>query len=146
MPIRTDADAVKAVLAPGGDYDLKRSPSLTPFMTVAAKFVDRLVVAAAEGGYTLEADDPELIERYLAAWAYCNSDRIYTSRSTQGASGSFSLPQAEAGLNSNPYGTMAKMLDPTGLLPAIVSAVDTIYCGGDWLGKPTSQQTNYEDR
>ena len=47
---RTTADLVKAVLAPGLDYDLVRNPSLDPFISMATNLVDRVATCATSAG------------------------------------------------------------------------------------------------
>jgi hypothetical protein len=138
MAIRTDADAVKKVMAPGRDYDTKRNPDLTPFITAASRVVDRLAAAALaaelEAPYALEEADALLVETWLSAHFYKQSDKGFTSRSTEGASGSFQ-GQTTMGLDSTLYGQTAKSLDPTGFLPGIMDpAKASGEVGGFWLG------------
>lgn len=147
MPIRTTPQAVKELMAPGGDYDLRRAPSLVPAITTASVIIDDLYDAAIADGWTaaeLPAARMELVERWLAAHCYQQSDKGYTSRSTQGASGSFQ-GQTTMGLDSTLYGQTAKAVDPTGLLSYIYDKVNAPpEIGGTHLGTPTSRKADYE--
>lgn len=142
MAIRTNADDVKAVMTAGRDYDTRRNPSLTPYVAAASSVVDRLVALAAERGLTITSEQATLVETWLAAHAHCMSDQTYSSRSTQGASGSFH-GQTGMYLDATKYGQMAKMLDPTGLL-AKVAAGRT--ASADWGGQPASSWQTYDER
>lgn len=124
--MRTTADAVKAVLAPGLDYDTRRNPSLLPFIEAASAIVDEIAAFEVYSNARLE-----LIERWYAAYAYKVSDKDFTSRSTLGASGSFA-GQTGTGLDANLYGQMVKQLDTAGVLGQVASTGTTV--GGVWLG------------
>lgn len=141
---RTTADAVKALMAPGGDYDLILEPDLTPFIDTASSVVDDVAECAANKGKTLSATKLELIERWLAAHFYQQSDQGYTQRSTLRASGSFQ-GKTEMYLESTKYGQTASNLDPSRCLDVIANGTRKV-AGGFWLGKPKSEQINYEDR
>lgn len=142
---RTTAEAVKALLTPGGDYDLVNNPSLTPFIESATLIVNRISAAATAASKSLNADEKEMIERWLAAHFYVMSDQNYTSRSTAGASGSF---QGQTGsyLEASKYGQMAISLDYSGMLYSLTSGPNRRTAKATWLGKPVSQQIDYEDR
>jgi hypothetical protein len=135
MPIRTTDTAVKAVMAPGGDYDLRRGPSLVPFTTAANSIVNRLVAAATDNETPIADADAALVETWLAAHVYCQSDRLKASKSTAGASASYNW-KGEMGLTSTPYGVMAKNLDPSGLLEYVMDQSQGNAVEGFWLGTP----------
>lgn len=141
MP-RTSAEDVKAVLAPGKDYDTDAAPDLGPFIETASALVDGIVACAAECEETVSAVKAELLERWLAAWAYCNSDLPEQSHSEGGASASFQ-GQTGMGLESNYYGQTALRLDTTGCLAAITSGQRPSV---DWGGKRYSEEIPYYDR
>ena len=142
---RTNSTNVQGVLrlgSQGGDYDDANSPSLTPFIDTATAIVDRVNTCATDREVTLTTAELELIERWLAAHCYVQTDQSYASKSTAGASASFH-GQTGMGLENSKYGQMALSLDPSGCLKAIsqsrkVRAV--------WLGKIPSEQTDYVDR
>lgn len=147
MAIRTDADTVKEILL--NDYGPKEDgtlPDLTPRIRAASLLVDQIVALGA-AGHCVTALIPSTdllteIETYLAAHLYCVSDRIYTSRSTQGASGSFA-GQVTNKLESSFYGQTAMILDTSGILTALNKRA---VLRAVWLGKTLSEQTNYDDR
>jgi hypothetical protein len=142
---RTTAVLVKALLAPGKDYDLRSEPSLDPFIDTAALLVDDIVECATARGVVLTDARLELIERWMAAHFYKQSDQAETSRSTGGASASF---QGQTGLylDGTKYGQTAKLLDTSGCLATIAGATGRQSARGFWAGKPPSTQTDYIDR
>lgn len=137
---RTVPSAVQAILGP--NYDTRNNPSLTPFIDAASAMVDDVVDCAAEEGTTLTAAKLELIERWLAAHFYHCSDPTYSSRSTEGASGSF-MGQGTQGIEGSRYGQMALRLDPSGCLRATEKGSNGQFI---WLGKPPSEQIDVDDR
>lgn len=138
---RTTADEVKAVLAPGRDYDLRGNPSLLPFIDTASILIDK-VDELAEGTYP--AKKLKLMEMWLSAHFYKQSDKDFSSRSTSGASGSFA-GKTDMGLNSTLYGQSAQALDTEGYLSEI-GGNGPVEVGGVWLGTPASQQRTSEER
>lgn len=145
---RATADSVRAVLAPGGDYDLDRNPDLTPFITASALLVARVEECAADKDYVLTEDELTAIEDWLAAHFYVVSDQTYASKSTDGASASFH-GQTGMYLDSSRYGQTAKVIDTSGCLSTLVETAQAqvqrksaIY----WLGKPPSDQLDYVER
>lgn len=139
MP-RTNDAAVKAIL--NRDYDTRNNPSLSGYMESADAIVDDVVSCASQKSVTIDTTRAELLARWITAHMYCLSDRLYMSRSTAGASGSFSVPTG-LGLESTPYGQMALRLDPSGCLENIdknqtASAL--------WLGKTPSESIPYNQR
>lgn len=147
MP-RTTPAAVKEIMAPGGDYRAKTAPSLNPFIDSASATIDDLVYEAEKTNNPwkelLTPTRLEMIERWLAAHDYQQSDKGYTSRSTQGASGSFQ-GQWQMGLDSTSYGQRAKALDPTGLLPVVMDKnMQAPIVGGQHIGSPGSAREDYQ--
>lgn len=137
MPVRTTDAAVKGLMQPGGDYDLRRNPSLTPFITLANIVTDRLATTTAEyeAPYALDATSAEMVERCLSAHFYQHSDRAWQSKSTAGASGSFAMPAGQEDLTTTSYGRMAMAADPTGMLPSVINiSTNKTEVGGFWLG------------
>lgn len=129
---RTTAAAVQLIL--GKDYDTETSPSLDPFIDTAAAQVSRVATCATAKGVTLSSTELELIERWLAAYAYVTSDAPYTSRSTLSASGSFDKDVKR-------YKEMAESLDPSGCVKSLGKRASAI-----WLGRNPVDQTDYDDR
>lgn len=139
MPRTTD-DAVKKVLM--RDYDARKRPDLAPFVETASGMVDDLVTYANDNELTTPGGTRlELIERWLAAWAYSMADRPFSSRSTDGASGSF-VGQTGMGIKANAYGQTAANLDPTGYL----NSLDKAAVGGSWLGTANRDRRDWIDR
>lgn len=134
MTIRTTAPNVKDIL--GDHYD--GSTNLAPFIATASSIVNKL--GTADTGGVHGVDDLELIERWLAAWAYEASDKMYQSKNTGRASASF---QGQTGMifNSNYYGQTALALDTTGYLMRLQqqSQNGPRVAGAAWLG------TRYRD-
>jgi len=137
---RTTPDQVKALLK--RDYDTVDLPIVEDHIEIATVLVDDVVTAAAELEITLTAARAELIERNLAAWSYCLTDRGFSSKSEQGASASFH-GQTAMGLDANFYGQQAKILDPTGTL---LSAGSGGVATATWLGKAEGDRLTYDQR
>lgn len=131
---RTSEGKVKEIL--GDDYDSLTPRSLRPFVTGAGLITDRLSVAATAADEAITAAELTEVEGWVAAYLYTKSDRLYTSRSTLGASGSWLLKE-------NPYLEGAKALDPTGLLASVLS---TQRADGFWIGKDLPERLSYDDR
>ena len=141
---RTNAAAVKTLMAPGRDYDTRRNPDLSPFIDTASLMVDRVAECAEEEGDSLSDAALELIERWLSAHFYQQSDQGYSSKSTGGASGSFH-GQTGMRLEGTKYGQTALDLDHSGCLQAITGE-SRAEASLDWLGKPPSEQIPLRDR
>lgn len=142
---RTTSIAVINILrrgTEGGDYDDVNNPDLVPYIDTASALIDRVVTCAAAKGKSLTSVEAELLERWMAAFAYAMSDQTYASKSTSKASASFK-GQSGMGLDANNYGQMAKGLDPSGCLAAIFAKK---MAGGFWAGKTESEAIDYEDR
>lgn len=145
---RTSSSAVQGILrvgSQGGDYDDENSPSLDPYIASATVIVDRVATCATAKGKTLTSTELELIERWLAAHFYCMSDVTYQSRSTAGASASFT-GQTGMYLEGTRYGQMAVSLDYSGCLLAIATGAQRKTAGFVWGGQRPSEQTNYSER
>lgn len=139
---RTTADLVKAVLAPGLDYDLVRNPSLDPFISMATNLVDRVATCATSAGNPHSTAELLDMETWLAAHFYVQSDQTKASKSTAGASASFH-GQTGMRLENSKYGQGALTMDFTGCLGSLSSAVRA---GGWWLGKPQNEQIDWDQR
>lgn len=126
------------------EYDAEVSPSLTPFIETASSMVDDLVECAAEKGITLSDTKLELIERWLSAHFYSQSDKPYTESETLDARAKYN-GQTKMYLESTLYGQTAVKLDPTGCLAAIAGGEDKS-AKVIWMGKRPSQQIDDADR
>lgn len=147
MAIRTSQALVQAVLETGEDYDTVKATSLTPFITAANKMVDRVKAdASSKKNVTLtdtgEDSECELIERWLSAHFYCQSDKPVQSKSTGGASGSF-IGQTAMGLDSTLYGQTAQRLDWSGILRNMDKQQ---LASTGWIGTPRRDQQSYQER
>lgn len=138
MAQRTTTTAVQTVL--GGDWD--GSTSVQFAIDTATIIVDRVNTCATNKDITLTTGELELIERWLAAHFYAQSDKPYTNKSTAGASASFA-GRTDMGLDSTLYGQTAQQVDYSGCLANINKRQQA---GGFWLGKNPTDQTAYEDR
>lgn len=134
---RTNSGAVQGIL--GQDYDKVNAPSLLGYIDSATVIVDRVYTCALNKGITLTSTELELIERWTAAHLYTKSDPTYSSRSTQGRSGSFIRGKDEP----EPYKDAAIGVDYSGCLNAILNRK---FASATWVGLPPSEQTDYEDR
>lgn len=147
VTVRTNSDAVKALL--GGNYDDRAvadggSPSLTPFMEMAAMLVNRVETCADEDADTALSDDElEMLERMLAAHFYQSRDQGVTSESNLSSSSSYK-GQFTEGLKKTTYGQDALDFDSSGCLAAITGGRGTASFA--WLGKRKSAQTPYDQR
>lgn len=140
---RTNDAAVKAVMAPGRDYDTARNPPLAQFIRVAERKIAQLIADCAT--YAIAVPDEDTLtdlETWVAAWAYKNSDQQQASGNA-GRSSHSTKGQTGMGLESNHYGQTAIELDPTGLLQTKQKGA---VVGGAWTGRPRSEQTPYEQR
>lgn len=138
---RTSSAAVQALLL--RNYD--GSSSLTPFIDTASSLIDQVVTMAAAkvSPITVTSVQAELLERWMAAHFYACQDALYTSRSTMGGSGSFQVGQPDEGFGATEYGRQAMAMDYSGSLKQLSKKKRAVAV---WLGKPPSQQIDYEDR
>jgi hypothetical protein len=136
---RTTTLQVQALL--GADYD--GVSDLQQFIDTATVITNRVETYAREfRGTVLSSAELELIERWLSAHFYCQSDKTYSTKATSGASGSFS-GQTAMGLDSTLYGQTAMRIDYSG---ALVKIDKGSVATGAWLGKPPSSQIPYNQR
>lgn len=146
MAFRTSTTLVQAVL--GDNYGAKVDgtlPDLTIFISMAGPLIDRVVTMALSKltPITLTTTEQEILERLMAAHFYCLSDPVYTSRSTQGASGNFQTGTPDEGFGATEYGRQAMAFDYSGCLKQLSLKRRA---AAAWLGKPPSQQIPYVDR
>lgn len=138
---RTTSQAVRAVL--NEDYDTLNEPTLSPYIDTASAVVDDVVSCYNEQGLTISAARQELLERWLAAHFYQQSDKGYAAKSSDRASATFQ-GQTAMYLESTLYGQTVLVLEPKGCLKT--AAVGAVAAGGLWLGRNQPEQTDYEDR
>ena len=142
---RTSSQRVQELL--GKDYGQLPDgtmPALTPYIRSASKLVDRVVSEGLRRSLplALDSEEQEILEQWLSAHFYCQMDPSYTSKSNDGASGSF-MGQGGLQLQSTRYGQTALLLDVTGVLAQLNKrAVARVA----WAGKPPSQQIPYCER
>ena len=130
---RTTTAAVEALLA--GHY--KSTISTQQFIDAATLVIDRVVTCATAKGFTHTAAELEMIERYLAAHYYTKSDAYMTSKSTGGASASWSRsPEGD-------FLTVAKDLDPSNCLAATIARTTA---GMAWLGSTQGETLSWDER
>lgn len=125
-PARTTSDLVKGVLlADWGDGN-----DLTPFIAAASALVDRVNSCAALKKYTLSSAELELIERWLAAHIYVQSDQNERSKGAGKGSANF---QGSTGMqiDGSKYGQTAQLLDTSGCLTNIAKRQVASF---GWLG------------
>ena len=124
--------------------DIDSTINLLPFLRAANRLVD--FVVTKDTSSLLSAGLLRDIETYLAAhFAVHNRDHQYNSKSTGGASGSFT-GQFAMRLEGTSPGQTAMLLDVTGTLTALSQQGGYPTVGVSWLGKRPSEQTNYVDR
>lgn len=143
MSVRTTPDLVKGILL--SDYGPKEDgtyPELDPFIDTASSIVDRIIVNGTLNGNVLGTSDSELIERWLAAHCYVQSDQVYASNKTLMAAAVY---QGQTGmrLDNSKYGQMAVALDWTGELTKLGKKKRVSI---DWMGKYPSSQIDYVDK
>ena len=140
--MRTTSEKVKELLF--RDFDDEDCPSLDPAVAAANALTDRVVSAATSKGESLTTKEAELVERYLAAHFYCQSDRQYSSSNTEGSSGSFA-GQSGMYLESTSYGQTAMLLDTSGSLRELNGPKRAV-ASGISLHKTESAQRSYRER
>lgn len=133
----TTPDKVEEIL---GSQNYDGTTKLKPFIDMARLLMRRVLTCASARGVSITADEQEMMERLLAADNYCGTvDPLYTSRSTDSASGSFKWNGQDVG----PYALKAMQVDPSGCLSKVLSGKPA---GFTWLGKTPSERTPYEQR
>jgi hypothetical protein len=141
--VKPDPGAVQSVL--GTDFDRELAPSLEPRIRAAGIIVGRLVSYGADNGVTVSDDEQTELWTWLAAWAYCLTDKPFTSNS-DGASQSYA-GQTGMGLEANLYGQMALTLDPTGYLATLKDGGGgTLEATGEYLGRNRRTRTPFWNR
>jgi hypothetical protein len=141
---RTTSELVEGLLS--DDYD--GESSLTVHVTSAYVMVNRVVTCATNKGITLSDEELELIERWLAAHFYASVDQPYEEKETaagRGKSRGKFQGKTAMYLEGTKYGQNAMALDYSGCLSAIASGKKRV-ARVDWLGKPPSEQIDYDDR
>lgn len=131
---RTTSAAVILIL--GKDYDIVNNPDITGYIDTASAVVTRVIACAARKGITISTTEAELIERWFAAYLYTQMDPGYKSRHTLRSGGEFNR-------DPNAFLTGAKAVDPSGCLD---NAMKNNRVRAFWLGKPVSDQIDYDDR
>lgn len=139
---RTTPALVKGLLL--SDYDINKSPDLTPFIDTASIVMDNVVIKGAAKGVILSGVESEMIERWLAAHYYAVNDKPFQSKGTEGASATF-IGQTGMYLEATLYGQTAMRIDRSGVL-ANIGGKQPNKAGGFWLGKPPSSQLDYSER
>jgi hypothetical protein len=120
--------AVKTLL----DQNYNGRSNLSPYVDTASSLIDQCVsVAARRGLDPISSHTQELMERWLACWAYTQMDPLYVSKSTLSSSGSFVQQD---------YRAVAVSLDPTGVLLAILNNLNKGAVGCFHLGSSYSEQ------
>lgn len=135
MGIRTNHKMVEDVLQQCWDSSTK----LDRYMRIASLVVDQVATCATEKGHAQDAAVLKEMETWLAAHYYTKMDPVYTSRSTDGASGSFVRNKD----TPEPFLDAAMNLDFTGCLNAIINKKRASV---GWMGRPPSEQTPYTER
>lgn len=128
--MRTTVNEVKTALA--RNYD--SAVDLSPYLKSASVVVDRLIVAAANKGYTLTSTELELIECWLSCWMYTQTDPMYKSKRTGSASGRY---------DDHTYLNNAYAVDWTNCLQNLIMNQKATLV---WGGKAVSEKVNFNDR
>lgn len=133
---RTNQQDVREALQTNNDFDV------TPFIKHAHRITNKVRTCAINKSLALDAEQLESIETYLAAHLYALFDPQEQSITTERASATF---QGQTGMNldSTRWGQMAKTFDTSGCLASFDKGARA---GFVWLGKPPSDQIDYEDR
>lgn len=140
MSQRTTVLAVQTLLETNNDY--RSGKDLQQFIDSATVVVDRVQAMAISRSKTLTAGELELIERWLSGHFYAMLDQTYSSKSTNGASGSFH-GQTGMKFEATKYGQTALSLDYSGSLDSLQKR-QTASCS--WLGVTETEALDYEDR
>lgn len=136
MALRTNETDVADTVETNCDIDLGA------FLEVANVMTDKIASCATDRGQTLTTSQLEMIERYLAAHFYSLRDPEYKQKKTGDASASF-FGQDGKGLEGTRFGQAAMTLDTSGCLRSFDQGT---FADMTWLGKPKSDQIDYEDR
>lgn len=134
-----------------GDYGQQEdgtTPDLMPFLYAASRVVDQVVALAPSRPLAFfqkiasDTQTLELIERYLAAHFYVQSDQNLASKSTAGASGNYQ-GQTGKGYEGSKYGLLALRVDYSGTLDVLDKRR---FASAGWIGKVPSEQIPYDER
>ena len=142
MPRTTD-DEVIGVLQ--RDYDTLNAPPLDQYVRAAGKIVDRVAACAAVKSQpfgNLDSEQLAILETWLSAHLYVQSDQNLSSKSTLGASGQFQGQTAKR-LESSKYGQTCIGIDTSG---CILNIFERTVASLDWVGSTVSEQTDYWNR
>lgn len=140
MP-RTSTTEVAGVL--GDNYGADSNGNLPPldrWLRMATNFVTRVITCASQKGIAISDEEAEDLEKVIAAHFYTKMDPTYTSRSTNGGSGSFVRDPK----NPEPYKSLAIEMDISGCVATLFSAQKGPAMA--WLGKTNSDQLSWSDR
>lgn len=134
MAIRTNVGLIKGLPLCVADGN-----PLTRAIRWANSVTNRMVTCATAKGFVHTSDELIDIETLLAAHHYMTFDPQYTSKTTDGASGSFDIKQPmDLAKISDGSGCLAAILGPEGKGPIVASL--------DWMGLPPSEQTPFYER
>ena len=113
--------------------------NVAPFIPPANALTNK--VSANDTGNVLNSAVLAEIERYLAAHFYALYDQQFLANKTADASANYQ-GKTDMGLDFTRFGQMAKTLDVSGYLATIGEGAPSVL----WLGKPVSDQIDYDDR
>lgn len=135
MSIRTNDQLVRASIETDPDINL------TPFINRANALTDYVASEDSEGDLSVAM--LREIETLLACHFYDRIDHAFSERATGKASGAF---QGQFGmhLDGTKWGQDAITMDVTGTLAGLNRG--RVAASVTWLGKPVSEQIDYEDR
>lgn len=134
---RTSTDSVIALIA--DNYDSEYSAVMTAAVETAHALTNQLDARDTSG--KLSDADLELIERYLAAHFYGNTDQFFATKQTGPSGGSFQ-GGTTMNLGGTKYGQTAMVLDVTNWLSkrnAEVSEGSVRSASVSWLGVPKEE-------
>ncbi len=137
MP-RTTVELVQGIL--GGDWD--GTTDLTPYINSATVVITRVAACAVSRGVAVTTEELEIIERWLSAHFYGQSDKPYIEKRTERAMGKFA-GETGMGFDSTLYGQTAMRIDPSGCLAALNKRQRAQV---NWLGKVPSAQIPIDQR
>jgi hypothetical protein len=132
---RTTTGMVISALGP----DYRAGASLVRPIKLASLITDRIVQCASRKNKSHTSEQLLELETQLAAHYYTRTDRLYRSRATDRASGSF-LYNPDT---PEPYLANAVELDHTGCVRAVLQNKTVSV---DWLGKDDPEKLTYDER
>lgn len=140
MPRAGETD-VRDIIQTRSDYRIE------PFLEAAEGLTDH--VESEDTLSILSIKQLKSIETYLAAHFYAHRDQQYKNKRTDGAGAAFQVGADGTGsLDTTQWGRTAMALDVTGTLSRINEDAKHGKATVDfaWLGKPKSEQIEYQDR